>query len=160
MHKNQLYFRVTLLTIIGLYAIIIIGGKSKLVNMCFGGVFMIKWPEIQYREAEDGMLYPIIDFPRQPAGDIGKYGSMRRAYLEKHRPATYQLMILEGTLKLHLLEVNGQAHDMLERLIEDMKRLEGITEQLKVQNQMAWVQRMNNIRNAAEEIVNAEVIFA
>ena len=120
---------------------------------------MIKWPEIQYREAEDGMLYPIIDFPRQPADDIGKYGSMRRAYLEKHRPATYQLMILEGTLKLHLLEVNGQAHDMLERLIEDMKRLEGITEQLKSSSQLEWVQRMNSIKHRAEEVIKAELIY-
>ena len=52
---------------------------------------MIKWPEIQYREAEDGMLYPIIDFPKQPAGDIGKYGRMHKDYLEKHRPVTYMV---------------------------------------------------------------------
>ena len=94
------------MTIIGLYAIIIIVLKSKLVNICVGGVLMIKWPEIQYREAEDGMLYPVIDYPKQPAGNIGKYGSMRRTYLEKHYPATYQLMILEGSLKQHLMEVN------------------------------------------------------
>lgn len=49
---------------------------------------MIKWPEIQYRKAEDGMLYPVIDYPEQPAGDIGKYGRMRKDYLENHRPAT------------------------------------------------------------------------
>ena len=75
------------MTIIGLYVIIIIGLKSKLVNMHFGGIIMIKWPEIQYREAADGILYPVIDYPKQPAGDIGKYGSMRRAYLEQHRPS-------------------------------------------------------------------------
>ena len=84
----------------------IIDRKSKLVNACFGGVIMIKWPEIQYREAEDGMLYPAVNFPKQPAGDIGKYGSMRRTYLENHRPAAYHLMILEGTLKQHLLDIN------------------------------------------------------
>ena len=120
---------------------------------------MIKWPEIQYRGAEDGMLYPVIDFPKQSAGNIGKYGSMRRAYLEQHRPATYQIMILEGTLKQHLLEVNTQAHEMLEQLIEGMKRSEGITEQLKSNNQLEWVQRMNSIKHRAEEIIKAELIY-
>ena len=120
---------------------------------------MIKWPEIQYKEAKDGMLYSVVDFPRQPVGDIGKYGSMRRGYLEKHRPATYQLMILEGTLKQHLLEVNTQAHEMLEQLIEGMKRSEGITEQLKSSNQLEWVQRMNSIKHRAEEIIKAELIY-
>ena len=120
---------------------------------------MIKWPEIQYREAEDGMLYPIIDFPKQPAGDIGKYGSMRRVYLEKHRPATYQMMILEGTLKQHLLEVNTQAHKMLDQLIEGMKKSESVTESLKSQNQLEWVQRMNGIKYRAEEIIKAELVY-
>lgn len=120
---------------------------------------MIKWPKIQYKKSEDGMLYPIIDFPRQPAGDIGKYGSMRRTYLEKHHPATYQLMILEGTLKQHLLEVNTQAHKMLDQLIESMKKSEGITEHLKSSNQLEWVQRMNSIKHRAEEIIKAELIY-
>ena len=120
---------------------------------------MIKWPEIQYREAEDGMLYPIIDFPKQPEGDIGKYGRMRKDYLEKHRPATYQMMILEGSLKQHLLKVNTQAHEMLEQLIESMKKSEGITEQLKSSNQLEWVQRMNSIKHRAEEVVKTELIY-
>ena len=94
---------------------------------------MIKWPEIQYREAEDGMLYPIIDFPKQPAGDIGKYGSMRRVYT--------------------------QAHEMLEQLIEGMKRSEGITEQLKSSNQLEWVQRMNSVKHRAEILIQKELIF-
>ena len=120
---------------------------------------MIKWPEIQYREAEDGMLYPIIDFPKQPAGDIGKYGSMRRVYLEKHRPATYQMMILEGTLKQHLMDINEQAHEMLEDLIESIVKSEGITESLKSRNQLEWVQRMNRIKYRAEEIIKTELIY-
>ena len=121
---------------------------------------MIKWSEIQYKEAEDGMLYPVIDYPKQPAGDIGKYGSMRRTYLEKHRPAAYQMMILEGTLKQHLLDVNEQAHEMLEQLIESMKRSEKITEQLKSSNQLEWVQRMNSIKHRAEDVIKTELIYA
>ena len=68
---------------------------------------MIKWPEIQYREAEDGILYPIIDFPKQPAGDIGKYGRMRKDYLEKHRPVAYRMMVLEGTFNLNNRNIVG-----------------------------------------------------
>ena len=120
---------------------------------------MIKWPEIQYREAEDGMLYPIIDFPKQPAGDIGKYGNMRKDYLEKHRPVAHQMMILEGTLKQHLIDVNEQAHEMLEQLIEGMKRSDGVTEQLKASDQLEWVQRMNSIKHRAEEVVKTELIY-
>ena len=120
---------------------------------------MIKWPEIQYREAEDGMLYPIIDFPKQPAGDIGKYGRMRKDYLEKYRPATYQKMILEGSLKQHLMDINKQAHKMLEQLIDGMKRSEGITESLKSRKQLEWLQRMNSIKHRAEEIIKTELIY-
>ena len=119
---------------------------------------MIRWPDIRYREAEDGMLYPIIDFPKQPAGDIGKYERMRKDYLEKHRPVSYQMMILEGTLKQHLMDVNEQAHEMLEQLIEEMKKSEGVTEQLKACNQLEWVQRMNSVKHRAEESVLAELI--
>ena len=119
---------------------------------------MIKWPEIQYREAEDGMLYPIIDFPHQPVGDIGKYGRMRKVYLEKHRPVAYRMMVLEGSLKQHLMDVNEQAYEMLEQLIEGMKKSEGVTESLKSRNQLEWVQRMNGIKHRAEEVVLAELI--
>ena len=120
---------------------------------------MIKWPEIQYREAEDGMLYPIIDFPKQPAGDIGKYGRMRKDYLEKHRLVAYQMMILEGSLKQHLMDVNEQAHDMLEQLIDSMKRSEGVTEQLKASNQLEWVQRLNSIKHRAEETIKVKLVY-
>ena len=120
---------------------------------------MIKWPEIQYREAEDGMLYPLVDYPRQPAGEIGKYGRMHKDYLEKHRPVAYQMMILEGTLKQHLMDVNQQAHEMLEQLIEEMKQSENVTEQLKSSNQLEWVQKMNSIKHRAEEILQNHLIF-
>ena len=120
---------------------------------------MIKWPEIQYREAEDGMLQPIIDFPKQLAGDIGKYGRMRKGYLEKHRPVAYWMMILEGTLKQHLMDVDEQAHEVLEQLIDGMKCSEGVTEQLKASNQLEWVQMMNSIKHRAEENIISELIY-
>ena len=120
---------------------------------------MIKWPEIQYREAEDGMLYPIIDFPKQPAGDIGKYGRMRKDYLEKHHPVAYRMMVLEGTLKQHLMNINELAYDMLEQLVNEMRKAEGIAEQLKASNQLEWVQRMNSIKHRVEENLKAELIY-
>lgn len=63
---------------------------------------MIKWPEIQYVEAEDGMLDPVLEFPKQPEGNIGKYGNMRMEYLVQHRKVIYSMMCLDGTLKQHL----------------------------------------------------------
>ena len=84
---------------------------------------------------------------------------MRRTYLENHRPATYQLMILEGTLKQHLMDINEQAHEMLEQLIESMKQSESVTESLKSQNQLEWVQKMNGIKHRAEEIIKAELVY-
>lgn len=106
------------------------------------------------------MLYPIIDYPKQPTGDVGKYGLMRKDYLEKHRPVAYQMMILEGTLKQHLLDINEQAHDMLEQLIDGMKKSEGVIESLKSGNQLEWVQCMNSIKHRAEEIIKSELIYA
>ena len=120
---------------------------------------MIKWPEIQYVEAEDGMLDPVLEFLKQPEGNVGKYGNMRREYLAQHRKANYSLMCLNGTLKQHLIDVNEQAHEMLEQLIDEMKRAEGITEQLKAENQLEWVQRVNSIKHRAEEILQSHLIF-
>ena len=84
---------------------------------------------------------------------------MRKTYLENHRPATYQLMILEGSLKQHLMDINRQAHEMLEQLIEGMKKSENVTESLKSQNQLEWIQRMNSIKYRAEEIIKAELVY-
>ena len=80
----------------------------------------ITWPQIEYVEAEDGMLYPKLDYPKQPAGSVGKYGEKRREYLHEHHKTTYSLMMLDGTLKRHLIDVNGEAHRQIEALIEDL----------------------------------------
>ena len=119
---------------------------------------MMKWPEIKYIEAEDGMLDPVLNWPKQPEGNIGKYGSMRLDYLKNHRRVLYSQMVLEGTLKQHLMDVNEQAHEMLDQIIGQMKVVEGITEDLKARNPLEWVQRMNSIKFRAEEIVMMELI--
>lgn len=94
---------------------------------------------------------------------IEMWGRRHLSYLKdlkEHRPILYTSMALSGRLHSHLAEVDNQATEMLDRLVKQMAELEGITEQVKTQDQMAWVGAMNSIRNRAEEIVNAEVIFA
>lgn len=118
----------------------------------------IKWPEIQYRESSDGMLDPVLEFPKQPEDNIGKYGGMRRDYLRQHRKATYARMSMEGTLKQHLMDVNEQAKIMVEQQIEQMLRTEPMPD--KNSDPLGWIQRMNSLKAQAEEIVRETVIYA
>ena len=91
---------------------------------------------------------------------VGVWGQRRRWYLREHRKALYNALLLSGKLDSHLTDINQQAEDMLSQFIKQMAAQEGISEQLKADSQMEWVGRMNNIRAAAEEIVNTEIIFA
>jgi len=116
----------------------------------------INWPKIEYVEAEDGMLYPKLDYPKQPAGSIGKYGEMRSRYLQKHRKTTYSMMVLEGTLKQHLMDVNEEAHRQIEALIEDLLKANPAPD--KAKNQLGWIQHMNMLKMQAEEITLRELI--
>ena len=117
----------------------------------------ITWPKIEYVEAEDGMLYPKLEHPKQPAGSIGKYGEMRRKYLQEHRKTTYSLMVLEGTLKQHLMDVNEEAHQQIEILIEDLLKANPAPD--KARNQFGWIQHMNILKVQAEEIILQELIY-
>ena len=114
--------------------------------------------KIEYVEAEDGMLYPKLEHPKQPAGSIGKYGEMRRRYLQEHRKTSYSLMMLEGTLKRHLMDVNEQAHQQIEALIEDLLQANPAPD--KAADQLGWIQHMNMLKMQAEEIVLRELIYA
>ena len=90
---------------------------------------------------------------------IGHWGRRRKAYLEEARPALYCSLLLSGKLWTHLADMNEQAQERLDLIMEQMKAAEGVTEELKVQNQLEWVGRMNNIRSRAEEIINSEMIY-
>ena len=90
---------------------------------------------------------------------IGKWGRMHRDYLKEHKPIQYNCLLLSGNLWTYLAGLNEQAQDRLERMIDQMKVSEGITEALKASDPMAWVQRMNNIRARVEEIVREELIY-
>ena len=90
---------------------------------------------------------------------IGKWGRMHRDYLKEHRPILYDDLILSGKLWTYLADLNQQAQERLEAIISQMTAAEGITEELKATDQMAWVQRMNSIRARAEEIIREELIY-
>ena len=92
-------------------------------------------------------------------GPIGRWGRMHRDYIKEYRPALYGQLCLSGMLWTYLADLNEQAQNRLELIIEQMKNVEGVTEDLKLHDQMAWVGMMNSIRNRAEEIVIAEMIY-
>lgn len=113
--------------------------------------------ELTYRMQGDYRLPNLIP-PESPK--VGKYGMLRHSYLRKHREGLYTGMLMEGTLNAHLEEVDREANRMLEQLTTQMALEQGVTEELKVRDQMLWVQRMNNIRQAAEEIIYSQLIYA
>ena len=104
--------------------------------------------------------YLIPDLVSPPTPHIGIWGERRRQYLLKNRKPLYTAMILSGKLNAHMEDVDCEANEMMERLTNQMAKAEGVTEQLKATDQMAWVGAMNNIKARAEEIVLNELIYA
>ena len=117
----------------------------------------INWPEIEYVEEENGMLNPKLDYPKQPVGNVGKYGEMRRRYLQEHHKTAYSMMILEGTLKRYLMDVNEEAHRQIDALLEGLLRNNPAPD--KAANQLGWIRHMNMLKMQAEEIVLRELIY-
>lgn len=111
-----------------------------------------------YTLGKDGVYYPNLIIEEADQRPIGKWRRMHREYLKKQHPSLYQRLILNGTLGRHLADANERATVMLESLIAQMVKQEGITEQLKADQPMVWMGRMNSIRSRAEEIVREEVI--
>jgi polyhydroxyalkanoate synthesis regulator phasin len=114
---------------------------------------------ISYTLGEDGLYYPDLYLPEETEYPIGKYGMLRKAYLKEHRKWLYLELILAGKLNEHLHQVDEECHQMMDRLVEQMKEQQGVTEELKMQDQMEWVGRMNNIRAYSEEIVCKEILY-
>ena len=90
---------------------------------------------------------------------IGKYGRMHREYLKEHNPMRFNDLVLEGQLWSYLADLNEQAQERLSLIVEQMKVAEGVTEELKAADQMAWIRAMNSIHNRAEEIVLEEIVY-
>ena len=101
---------------------------------------------------------PDLTLPEE-ARPIGKWGRMHREYLREHKPIQYNCLLLSGKLWTYLADLNEQTQDRLERIIEQMKIAEGITEALKARDPMQWAQRMNSVRDRAEEILREELIY-
>ncbi len=112
---------------------------------------------VTYRTEGDYQL-PNLTAPEAPR--VGKYGMLRRSYLRNHKSGIYTGMMLAGTLDSHLEAVNRQATEMVERLTAEMAAKQGVTEELKAQDQMKWVGLMNNLRASAEEVVMKELIYS
>ncbi len=115
--------------------------------------------KLNYKKNGDYQI-PMLKLDEQPKGDLTKYGLMRKNYLKEYKEGFYTGLLLTGKLTEHLLSVQEQADQRMEFLVEQMKISEGITEQLKKDNQMLWVQKMNVIRQVAEEIVLDEIVYA
>lgn len=115
--------------------------------------------ELTYTQVGDFQL-PNLVLDIQPSGSIGKYGRMRKRYLEEKKDGTLTALVLSGKLTQHLMEINDLCREQIETLSRQMAKQEGLTERLKATDQMTWVQRMNNIRNRAEEIVVNSLVYS
>ena len=113
-----------------------------------------------YTLGADGMYYPNLELLKEETPRYGKYGRMRHTYLREHKKAYYTTLLFDGKLVAHLNEIDDAANTQMELLTKQLAKAQGITEALKAQDQLAWVGAMNNIRNAAEEIVLHEVIYS
>ena len=111
--------------------------------------------ELSYRQ-NGNYLIPDIKMDEQPREIIGKYGMMRKAFLKEHRSGTYNSLLLQNKLTEHLLEIDRTAREQVEQTMAQMAQ----TEKMKAENQMLWIQRMNSIRQRAEETVLNNLIYA
>ena len=123
--------------------------EKKTIYEQFGGTY----------SQQGDYLLPNLKIPEQPEYNIGVWGQRRRRYLKKHCPILYTNLLTSCKLSEHLAEVNKECTERMEILVKAIAKQEGVTEALKATDQMAWVQRMNNIRNRAEEIVLHEFIY-
>ena len=108
----------------------------------------------------DGIFYPNLALPEPDTRPIGKWGRLHETYLKEHRPCTYTTLLTSCKLDSYLADINEQATEMLDRLISQMAKAEGVTEQLKAEDSMEWVRRMNSIRSRAEEVVKHDLIYS
>ena len=119
-------------------------------------------------DEKDGLWYelqgdyyiPCLKLPEEEQRPIGIWGQRHLRYIKQHRKVLYLNLLTSGKLNRYLSDLDKQAEEMFSQLIKQMAALEGVTEQLKADNQMEWVCRMNNIRQRATEIVNEEIIYS
>ena len=110
-------------------------------------------------EAQGEYDLPCLKLPKEESRHIGVWEQRHLRYLKQHRKVLYSELLISGKLNDYLTDLNEQAEEMFSRLVKQLAEKEGLTEALKAENQMLWVQRMNNIRSAAMEIVSSELIY-
>ena len=119
-------------------------------------------------DEKNGLLYelqgdyylPCLKLPKEESRHIGVWGQRHLRYLKQHRKVLYSELLISGKLNDYLADLNEQAEEMFSRLVKQLAEKEGLTEALKAENQMLWVQKMNNIHNAAMEVVSNDLIYA
>ena len=114
---------------------------------------------IQYRRVGDFNIPNLTISPEEANRRLGKWGMLHKDYLLKNKKVLFTTLLTQGKLYQHCTEVEAQARNMFDTLVEQMKEAEGVTEQLKEKNQMEWVQRTMNIENAVQEVVFINIIF-
>ena len=102
---------------------------------------------------------PCLKLPKEESRHIGIWGQRHLRYLKQHRKVLYSELLISGKPNSYIADINEHAKEMFSRLVKQLSEKEGVTEALKAENQMLWVQRMNNIRSAAMEIVSSELIY-
>ena len=110
-------------------------------------------------EMQGDYYIPCLKLPEEEQQPIGVWGQRHLRYIKQHRKVLYLNLLTSGKLNEYLADIDKQAEDMLTRLVKQMAEREGMTEQLKADNQMEWVARMNNIRSSVIELVNRELIY-
>ena len=110
-------------------------------------------------ELQGDYYLPCLKLPKEESRHIGVWGQRHLRYLKQHRKVLYSELLISGKLNDYLADLNEQAEEMFSRLVKQLAEKEGLTEALKAENQMLWVQRMNNIRSVVMEIVSSELIY-
>lgn len=114
---------------------------------------------ITYRQVNDYMIPNLKLPPKESAILLGKWGMMYKAYLQKHNPVLFTTLLTQGKLYQHCAQIDTQAQQMFTTLVSQMIKTENVTEELKSQNQLEWVRRMNSVQERASEIVCNEMIY-
>lgn len=112
-----------------------------------------------YTQVGDYMLPDLLPAEEEKEANIGVWGMRHKRYLKQNHKVLYYNLLTSGKLNSYLVDIEQQAQDLFSRLVKDLAEKENVTENLKATDQMLWVQKMNNIRNRATEIVNADIIY-
>lgn len=111
-------------------------------------------------EKQGDYYIPCLSLPKEENKPVGIWGQRHLRYIKQHKRVFYANLLTTCKLNSYLADVDKQAEDMFSRLVKELAEKENVTEKLKAENQMLWVQKMNNIRNRAAEVVNADLIYA